>query len=65
MSRVLVTGASGMLGRAVAGLLVADGHDVRTLQRSPSLVAGAQDVAGDTELHLQAVGAVWCVEREV
>ncbi|WP_268760881.1 NAD-dependent epimerase/dehydratase family protein [Cellulomonas sp. Leaf395] len=46
MTRVLVTGASGMLGRAVADRLVADGHEVRTLQRSPSHVAGAQDVAG-------------------
>lgn len=46
MTRVLVTGASGMLGRAVAERLVADGHDVRTLQRRPSGVAGAQDVAG-------------------
>ena len=46
MTRVLVTGASGMLGRAVAERLVADGHEVRTLQRSPSHVAGAQDVAG-------------------
>ena len=36
VTRVLVTGASGMLGRAVAARLVADGHDVRTLQRSPS-----------------------------
>lgn len=46
MTRVLVTGASGMLGRGVAARLVADGHDVRTLQRSPSHVVGAQDVAG-------------------
>jgi len=46
VTRVLVTGASGMLGRAVAERLVADGHEVRTLQRSPSHVAGAQDVAG-------------------
>jgi len=35
-----------MLGRAVAERLVADGHDVRTLQRSPSRVAGAVDVRG-------------------
>lgn len=46
MTRVLVTGASGMLGRAVAARLVADGHDVRTLQRSASQVDGAHDVAG-------------------
>jgi nucleoside-diphosphate-sugar epimerase len=35
-----------MLGRALAERLVADGHDVRTLQRSPSGVRGALDVAG-------------------
>ncbi len=46
MTRVLVTGASGMLGRALAERLVADGHDVRTLQRGPSRVRGAVDVAG-------------------
>lgn len=44
MTRVLVTGASGMLGRGVAARLVADGHDVRTLQRSASGVA--TDVRG-------------------
>jgi nucleoside-diphosphate-sugar epimerase len=46
VTRVLVTGASGMIGRSVARRLVADGHDVRTLQRSPSRVDGADDVAG-------------------
>ncbi len=43
---VVVTGASGFLGRAVATALVADGHDVRTLQRRPSDVAGAADLLG-------------------
>ncbi|MDQ1513802.1 MAG: 2-alkyl-3-oxoalkanoate reductase [Microbacteriaceae bacterium] len=43
---VLVTGASGYLGGAVAARLVADGHPVRTLQRRPSGVAGADDVLG-------------------
>ena len=36
MSAVLVTGASGYLGGAVAAALLAAGHDVRTLQRRPS-----------------------------
>ena len=43
---VLVTGASGFLGRAVASHLVASGHAVRTLQRRPSGVDGATDVLG-------------------
>ncbi|TDN92246.1 NAD-dependent epimerase/dehydratase family protein [Microbacterium sp. BK668] len=43
---VAVTGASGYLGRAVAAQLVAEGHDVRTLQRRPSSVAGAADILG-------------------
>jgi nucleoside-diphosphate-sugar epimerase len=45
--RVLVTGASGLLGGAVAALLVARGEEVLTLQRRPSGVAGATDVATD------------------
>ena len=44
--RVLVTGASGLLGRAVASSIMAAGHEVRTLQRRPSGVAGATDVLG-------------------
>lgn len=45
-TRVLVTGASGFLGRAVAAQLAAAGHTVRTLQRRPSRVAGVTDVLG-------------------
>ena len=44
--KVLVTGASGLLGRAVAAELLAAGHEVRCFQRRPSQVAGASDSLG-------------------
>ncbi|MET4639780.1 NAD-dependent epimerase/dehydratase family protein [Mycetocola sp. 2940] len=44
--KVLVTGASGLLGRAVAAELHSAGHEVRCFQRRPSLVAGAVDSLG-------------------
>ncbi|WP_114907203.1 NAD-dependent epimerase/dehydratase family protein [Ornithinimicrobium murale] len=44
--RVLVTGASGMLGRAVADTLAARGQDVTVLQRRPSGSAH-REVLGD------------------
>lgn len=44
--KVLVTGASGLLGGAVAARILANGHDVRTFQRRPSGVDGAADVLG-------------------
>jgi nucleoside-diphosphate-sugar epimerase len=44
--RVLVTGASGLLGRAVAEAVLAAGHEVRTFQRRPSGVSGVSDVLG-------------------
>ncbi|PZU38348.1 MAG: nucleoside-diphosphate sugar epimerase [Microbacterium sp.] len=58
---VLATGASGFLGRAVAAELVAQGHEVRTLQRRPSGVPGATDVLGsvtDAALVERALEAV-------
>lgn len=44
--RVLVTGASGLLGAGVARQLVEADHDVVTLQRRPSGVLGVRDVQG-------------------
>lgn len=46
---VLVTGASGMLGGAVAAWLLADGVSVRCFQRRPSGVAGAEDHLGSID----------------
>ncbi|MFE6968361.1 NAD-dependent epimerase/dehydratase family protein [Isoptericola sp. NPDC057653] len=61
---VLVTGASGLLGGAVARALVARGDDVRTLQRRPSGVRGAADVLGtvtDPDVVARAVDGVGAV----
>lgn len=45
--RILVTGASGMLGRAVAVSLAERGDRVRVFQRHPAGVAGVEEVLGD------------------
>ncbi|MBT1003650.1 NAD-dependent epimerase/dehydratase family protein [Paenarthrobacter sp. DKR-5] len=44
--KVLVTGASGLLGGETARLLVRQGHEVTTFQRRPSGVDGATDLPG-------------------
>jgi 2-alkyl-3-oxoalkanoate reductase len=44
--KVLVTGASGFLGRAVAAEILAAGHEVRTFQRRPSGLGAAADCLG-------------------
>lgn len=44
--KILVTGASGLLGSSTARALLAAGHDVTTLQRRASGVAGAVDIPG-------------------
>ena len=44
--RVLVTGASGMLGRAVATKLRDEGHEVTTMQRGASGIDGVTDALG-------------------
>lgn len=45
-AKILVTGASGLLGRSVAQRLVDTGFHVTTFQRSPSQVSGAAEVRG-------------------
>lgn len=77
--RVLVTGASGLLGSGVARVLSEAGNAVTTLQRRPSGVPGAVDVCGsvtdpaaveeavtgaDTVVHVAAKVSVSGPERE-
>jgi NAD(P)-dependent dehydrogenase (short-subunit alcohol dehydrogenase family) len=49
MARVMVTGGTGVLGRAVVPRLLADGHEVIVLTRRPAaqVPGGAGRVAGD------------------
>ena len=61
---VLVTGASGLLGRSVAVQLLREGHRVRTFQRRPASIAGAENVRGsltDREAVKHAVDGVHAV----
>ncbi|MGO3147742.1 MAG: NAD-dependent epimerase/dehydratase family protein [Leucobacter sp.] len=44
--KILVTGASGLLGSSVVRELLDGGHDVTTLQRRPSGTTGARDILG-------------------
>lgn len=61
--RVLVTGASGLLGREVARLLVHQGNAVTTFQRRPSGVDGAADFRGSITDDEALRGAVDGAER--
>nr|WP_246246360.1 NAD-dependent epimerase/dehydratase family protein [Isoptericola sediminis] len=61
----MVTGASGLLGSAVARALVARGETVRTLQRRPSGVPGAEDVAGSVTDRATVAAAVDGVDAVV
>lgn len=63
--KVLVTGASGLLGRAVAARVRDAGHEVRTFQRSPSAVPGVEDVRGSLTVPPDVDRAVDGVEAVV
>jgi len=63
--KVLVTGASGLLGREVAELLVRRGHAVTTFQRRPSGVDGATDQCGSLTDAAAVRGAVRGAEAVV
>ncbi len=57
--RVLLTGASGFIGGALAPVLVDAGHDVRAMTRKPEAYAGAgEPVAGDTDDRASLVAAM-------
>jgi nucleoside-diphosphate-sugar epimerase len=62
---VLVTGASGLLGRSVAEELVRRGFEVRTFQRRPSEVEGAHDARGSITIPADVRRAAEGVEAVV
>jgi UDP-glucose 4-epimerase len=53
--RVLVTGASGLIGRHTVAHLHARGETVRTFQRSPPLAATVEHVRGDVRTDVAAL----------
>jgi nucleoside-diphosphate-sugar epimerase len=48
--RIFLAGASGLIGIRLVPLLVAEGHEVRAMTRSPEKLDGLQDLGGDPVL---------------
>jgi NAD(P)-dependent dehydrogenase (short-subunit alcohol dehydrogenase family) len=72
VSRVLITGSTDGLGRAAAGALIDDGHDVvlhaRTRERAASVTGLATHAAGvvigDLRRRTPGAGAGWEIMSE-
>jgi UDP-glucose 4-epimerase len=54
---ILITGASGLIGRHTVDLLVQRGHTVRTFQRSAPLDVAVEHVVGDVRTDVEALCA--------
>ena len=55
--KVLVTGASGLIGRHTVEALLGDGHEARTFQRNPLTRAGVETIRGDVRTDVPALCA--------
>ncbi|MFP4635730.1 MAG: TIGR01777 family oxidoreductase [Nitriliruptoraceae bacterium] len=62
MSRIAITGASGLIGRALTASLSADGHSVQRVTRHPQ---GADDVAWDLDARTIEAGKLEGVDAVV
>jgi uncharacterized protein YbjT (DUF2867 family) len=57
MSRILVTGATGFIGRRLVPALIDEGHEVRAMTRNPDSYAGqGEPVAGDVNDRASLMG---------
>ena len=71
MARVALIGATGLVGRTLAPLLVADGHQLLILTRRPAGVSGAREVVAQmdawpaaladeaVDIAISALGTTW------
>jgi uncharacterized protein YbjT (DUF2867 family) len=63
MTRILVTGATGFIGRRLVAALAAEGHDVRAMTRRPESYDGpGEPVAGDVDDRDSLLGPLEGVE---